>query len=288
MLDILKVLEKSGTITLDQLGSELNYHRGAMEKALKLLEVDGAVEHDKLGYRRTVNRWQPDTARFEQVTAHRRAELVEIKQYVEHTGCLMEFLARALDDPTAAPCGKCMNCVGQTTRQTAPPELAQKAADFLRHDALVLVPRRFWPKPVLPELHKTLPDLLDRLESGRPKMIIPERLRAQEGRVLCIYGDAGWGQEVARCKYQSGAFSDSLVRAAAELIQTKWKPDPRPQWVTAVPSQRHAELVQQFADPASGMDVDGVVASWVYASVCWSSKDEVAPSTSLNENVLAQ
>ena len=66
MLDILKVIEKSGTITLDQLGSELNYHRGGMEKALKLLEVDGAVEHDKLGYSRTANRWQPDTARFEQ------------------------------------------------------------------------------------------------------------------------------------------------------------------------------------------------------------------------------
>ena len=44
-----------------------------------------------------------------------------------------------------------------------------------------------------------------------------------------------------------GRFSDALVRAAAELIQSQWKPDPPPQWVTAIPSRRHAELVRDFA-----------------------------------------
>jgi ATP-dependent DNA helicase RecQ len=140
-----------------------------------------------------------------------------------------------------------MNCTGKTERASVPLELVQAAVDFLRHDVLVLQPRRFWPKPVLAEVHKILPDALERYENGRPKMVIPERLRAQAGRVLCIYGDAGWGHEVARGKYQTGIFSEALVTAAAELIQSKCKPDPPPQWVTAVPSRRHAELVRDFA-----------------------------------------
>ncbi len=44
-----------------------------------------------------------------------------------------------------------------------------------------------------------------------------------------------------------GRFSDALVAAAAELIQRKWQPAPPPEWVTAVPSEHHAELVRDFA-----------------------------------------
>jgi len=247
MKDVLKVLEKSGMLTLDQIGAELNYYRGAMEKALKLLEVDGAVQHEKDGWSRTANKWKYEAERFEQVTRLRRAELDEMKQYVEHPGCLMEFLSRALDDPSAAPCGKCMNCTGKTQRRTVPVDLAQAAVDFLRYDALVLEPRRFWPKPVLPDLETRLPGALERFASGRPKVVIPEKLRAQPGRVLCIYGDAGWGRQVAQGKYETGRFADALVKASAELLSSKWKPEPAPQWVTAIPSESHAQLLRDFA-----------------------------------------
>src|SRR5437867_98562 len=181
MLGTLKLLEKSALVTLDQVASELNYGRQALEKALKLLEVDGAVQHEKAGYSRTANRWQPDSARFEQVTQHRLIELAEIKRYVGHEGCLMEFLARALDDPAAAPCGKCMNCAGKKTRRVAPATLIQEAVGFLRSDALVLEPRDRWPAPVLQQLHKHLPEALDRFESGRPKTVILAGSVPQQG-----------------------------------------------------------------------------------------------------------
>jgi ATP-dependent DNA helicase RecQ len=247
MLGVLKALEKAATLPLEQLCAELNYPRAAMEKALKLLEVDGALEHDKAGYTRTANAWRPDPGRFEHVTQHRRSELAEMKRYVEHPGCLMEFLSRALDDPAAAPCGKCMNCTGRTERRTPPAALVQAAVDFLRSDVLTLEPRKWWPKPVLPELAGSMPWALERFKNGRPKMLIPEKLRPCEGRVLCIYGDAGWGQEVAHGKYRDLRFNESLVRAAADLICSKWNPNPPSQWVTAIPSQRHAALVQDFA-----------------------------------------
>src|SRR6266853_6931901 len=148
MEGILKVLKKSDALTLDEIGSELNYSRGALEKALRLLEVDGAGQHDKTAYSRTANTWRADKARYEQVTRHRREELEEIKRYVTHAGCLMEFLGRALDDPGAAPCGKCMNCAGKTQRHELSAELVQAAADVLRHESLILEPRGFWPKPL--------------------------------------------------------------------------------------------------------------------------------------------
>lgn len=248
MQGALAAVEKRGPLTVDDIGAELNQNRGAIEKALKLLEVDGAVTHDKLGYVPTDISWQPDTARFAQVTRLRRDEVEQMRRYVEHKGCLMEFLARALDDPNAAPCGKCMNCTKHTDRRTVPASLTQSAVSFLRGDALILEPRLRWPKPLLEELEKVLPAALERFEdSHRPKTTIPERVRPEVGRVLCIYGDAGWGEEVARCKYQTGVFDDALVDAAASLIRDKWKPQPFPDWLTAAPSRTHPTLVGDFA-----------------------------------------
>jgi ATP-dependent DNA helicase RecQ len=177
----------------------------------------------------------------------RRDEVEQMRRYVEHGGCLMEFLARALDDPNAAPCGKCMNCTKHTERRTVPASLTQAAVNFLRGDALVLEPRTHWPKPLLEEILSVLPNAVEFGEKGALKTIIPENLRAEAGRVLCIWGDSGWGDEVSRGKYEDSRFSDALVDAAALLVREKWKPEPPPAWITAVPSARRAELVNSFA-----------------------------------------
>ncbi|MBM3888255.1 MAG: ATP-dependent DNA helicase RecQ [Verrucomicrobia bacterium] len=245
---VLDTVAHRGPLTIEDIGATVNQGRNAIEKSLKLLEVDGAVRHDKHGYSWTAIPWQPDTARFEQVTRLRRSEVEEMRRYVEHKGCLMEFLARALDDPDAAPCGKCMNCTKHTDRRAAPAALVQAATDFLRGDSLVLEPRLRWPKALLGDIAKLLPSAIERFEdSGRPKMPIPQHVRPEIGRVLCIYGDAGWGEEVARCKYQTGVFSNALVDAAAALIRDKWKPQPPPEWVTSVPSRSRPVLVADFA-----------------------------------------
>jgi ATP-dependent DNA helicase RecQ len=245
--DVLGVLERNGTMSLDAIGGELNYGRGSIEKALKLLEVDGAVEHQRSQYSRTANRWQADQARFEQVTRHKREELEQIKQYVDHQGCLMEFLSRALDDPTAGPCGKCMNCTDNRSRRQAPLPLVQEAIAFLRRDELMIEPRVRWPGSALESIQTSFPEAVLRYESGRLKRNIPENLVVQPGRSLCIWGDAGWGGEVAKGKYEEGRFSDELVNAAIRLIRDHWKPEPPIKWVTAVPSNRRPALTMDFA-----------------------------------------
>src|SRR5204863_3356214 len=119
----------------------------------------------------------------------------------------MEFLARALDDPNAGPCGKCVNCTGRSERRMPAPALVQEAIDFLRSDHLIIEPRVRWPRPLLGQIGDQWPEAIERYDNGRPKIIIPEPLRAEEGRVLCLYGDGGWGQEVARGKYETSRFS---------------------------------------------------------------------------------
>ncbi len=71
-------------------------------------------------------------------------------------------------------------------------------------------------------------------------------LRAETGRVLSRWGDAGWGQYVAEDK-RAGHFRDELVDAMAEMIQQRWRPQPAPTWVTCVPSRNHPTLVPDFA-----------------------------------------
>jgi ATP-dependent DNA helicase RecQ len=246
MQSVVRLLEKSEGKTINALLAELNCRRGVIEKALKLLEVSDAVARDKSVFLRTTNPWSADLLRSEQVTKQRRAELTEMQRYVEHDGCLMEFLARALDDPAPKRCGKCMNCTGHTQRHTPPAELIQRAVEFLRSDTIVLETRKQWPSAALPQIQTAMPQAVKISEDGKPMATIPEDLRSRKGRALCIYGDAGWGHKVAHCKYEARHFSDELVDAAASLIRDRWRPEPFPEWVCAVPSKRHPLLVADF------------------------------------------
>ena len=246
MLRILGEIEQSAALTINELMKELNYRYGVIEKALKLLEVDGAVVRDGKAFARTTNPWTPDRLHSEQVTQNRRAELEEIKRYVKADGCLMEFLARALDDPAPARCGKCMNCSGQTNRQQVSVEITQAAVEFLRHADISFEPRKQWPSSALNEIQTAMPEAVGVTKQRTLSTKIPTDLRAEQGRALSIYGDAGWGRIVADGKYVQNHFSDQLVHAAAAFIRDRWRPAPFPEWITCVPSNRHPALVSDF------------------------------------------
>jgi ATP-dependent DNA helicase RecQ len=155
-----------------------------------------------------------------------------MQAYVAHPGCLMEFLARALDDPTAGPCGQCAHCRGEGLPATVRPELVAAAVDFLRHDEIVLEPRKRWPAGLFPGVNT----------------VIPPEVQNAPGRALCEYGDAAWGRLVREGKYVHGRFADELVAASVELIHERWRPNPPPEWVTAIPSRRRPRLVYDWAE----------------------------------------
>ena len=221
-------------VSLNELLSRVNVSRSVADRAVKLLEIDGAIEirFDKRTlYYRTSAQWQPDIERTNRITSLRRAELAQMQQYVAHRGCLMEFLTRALDDPDARPCGLCANCQGRGFRAEVPAELVTQAAEFLGRVDVVLEPKKRWPTDL--SLSET--------------SVIPADFRNAPGRSLCYYGDAGFGRLVRQGKYERGAFDDQLVEASAKMIRERWNPDPFPEWVTAIPSRRHPGLVYDFA-----------------------------------------
>jgi ATP-dependent DNA helicase RecQ len=83
-------------------------------------------------------RWYATNAPFEldvthmaQLTARRRAEYEQMQAYARGEQCLMAFIARALDDPEAADCGRCAVCVGRDlVPRVVRPDLVDAAANF--------------------------------------------------------------------------------------------------------------------------------------------------------------
>ena len=239
MTSILDAIDNSNGTSLNELLSKVNISRSMAERALKLLEIDDAIRvafERKVLYFRSLTDWQPDIERTNRITGLRRAELAQMQKYVAHRECLMEFLARSLDDPDARACGICANCQQKGFRAEVSSALVNQAAEFLGRVDIVLEPKKRWPSNM--QLSKN--------------SVIPEELRNAPGRSLCFYGDAGWGRLVRQGKYEQGRFEDQLIKAAANIIRDRWKPDPFPEWVTAIPSLRHPGLVYDFASRLAG------------------------------------
>lgn len=233
--EILQVLEQSDGLTIRSIEEQTNLRHGQIEKVLKLLSVENPAPVFKDGSRwvRTPVRYQMDHARIAHLTGQRVQEWQEVQAYLDDAGCKMTFLRRALDDNDPTPCGKCSSCLGQPVINVAvDPVLAHRAGTFLKHAEMVITPKAQVAANAF-------------LEYGF-RGNLPQHLRAQEGRVLSRWGDAGWGRTVAENKH-AGRFSDELVEAMAEMIQQRWQPSPAPQWVCCVPSRNRPELVPDFA-----------------------------------------
>jgi ATP-dependent DNA helicase RecQ len=214
----------------------VNLPYGQIEKALKLLEVDGAVSRERGRFVRTAMPWEQDEAWVAAVLEARRRELASMQAYVDTTGCRMEFLGRLLNDPAAGECGHCANDGGDRWPRSVSPELVQEAVTYLRRDVRGIEPRRQWP---------------DATRIPKPN---------EMGRALCMLGDPGWGRDVARGRSEGGGrsdgggreptarFEDHLAGAAMEVIRGRWRPNPMPEWVTCVPSASRPGLVEAFAE----------------------------------------
>lgn len=235
VLAILEALEESDGLSVLQLEEAVNLRRGQIEQVLKFLSVENPAPVLKSGSRwqRTPVPYRMDHEKIERLTGQRETEWEEVKSYVAAESCLMEFLAEALDDADPQPCGKCAKCLG---RPVVDPdftrEMAISAARYLRHAELEL------------ECNKQV--ARDALREYGLSGNIPAALRAETGRILSRWGDAGWGQLVADDKH-TGHFRDELVYAVVEMLNERWQPTPRPAWVTCVPSLNNPTLVPDFA-----------------------------------------
>lgn len=233
MGNVLKVIEDSDMgVNKNQLYKELNMSNGRIDNCLKMLEIDMAITKEKSKYFRTPIIWTPDHERSNRVTQQRYDELQRMQEFIDYQDCYMEFISEELDDPIKRKCNRCSNCKGEKFfNDTVERKNVMDAIEFLKRDYLIINPRKQWPAGIIAETRKA----------------IPKEYQNEIGRVLCNYGDAGWGKYVKEDKYIHGYFRDELVDAAVDLIINSWDKEDGPTWVTSIPSLRRPELVKNFA-----------------------------------------
>ena len=210
--------ERGHWVTRNEILSEINISPRSLEKVLLHLEIQQAIEKRVGEYRRTLNPWNYDALTVEEITSIRRAEVTEMKDYIETDECRNAFLLRALDDPNPAECGICQNCTGRDLDLIKDHVEIERAQSFVRSDYGIISPR-------LQE--------------------VPPELRSSEGRVLSRWG-VGIGSTV-RSDREAGFYSEELLEFSERLIWDTWAPHPFPAWITVVPSNRYPGVMENFA-----------------------------------------
>lgn len=232
---LLSVLAKSNGLTTRELEEHSNLSHGQIEKILKLLSVESPaplIKHQSKWLRTPIH-YELDQNRVNKLTELREHEWQQVLAYLNEPRCLMAFLRHALDDAKNDACGKCVRCLErELVSSRVDSRLVHQAATFIRHAELPIKPKKQIAKGGFE--HYGFPTNL------------PPKMQAAEGRVLSQWRDGGWGESAANGK-ELGHFDDALVSAMAEMIQSRWQPNPKPTWLCCVPSLGHPMLVPDFA-----------------------------------------
>ncbi|TWP37215.1 DEAD/DEAH box helicase [Leekyejoonella antrihumi] len=226
--------EASEPMSVPAIEAESGVRRTRAELMLKQLAVDGAVERRTEGWLSTGEPWTYDQAHYDAVVAVRRREADIMRRYVEGSGCLMQLLGESLDDPEAAPCGRCSVCRGGLPEPlvSAPsPQTVAEVRGVLRQEQHVLDPRKMWPGGAFGA-------------RGR----IPAGLMAEPGRVLVHADAAEWGELRDGPLRSDGEPPEDLLQAAVQCL-AGWKAHwaERPSMVMALPAAGHPVLTAGVA-----------------------------------------
>ena len=225
----------------------VDLRRSRLELMLKVLDADGAVKRVQGGWISTGEPWFYDAERYARITAAREAEQRAMLEYAATSGCRMEFLRRQLDDPEAAPCGRCDNCTGQHRSGRVETSVVEAAGSHAKRAWVTVEPRRQWPSG-MPSVGVNL----------RGK--IPEGEQAAEGRALARLTDLGWGSTLR--ELLGPGVADQPVRpqllgamvnvlkqwAAGDGADSGWSGAGRPVGIVGIASRSRPRLVASLAE----------------------------------------
>jgi ATP-dependent DNA helicase RecQ len=223
-------------LSVPALEARVSLRRAQLELLLKVLDVEGAVTRVQGGWTSTGQPWTYDAERYRQVAETREREQRAMLEYESTEGCRMEFLQRALDDPTAAPCGRCDRCAGPWYPTDVDAAARGSASSSLDRVGVPIEPRLRWP---------TGASTVGVPLSGA----IPAGETVQEGRALARLTDLGWGnrlREVFAAGVPDTAVDDALIGACVRVL-AEWGWAERPAAVISVPSLGRPLLVGSLA-----------------------------------------
>ncbi|HKT55710.1 MAG TPA: RecQ family ATP-dependent DNA helicase [Microbacterium sp.] len=223
-------------VSTQALEAMVDIRRSPLELLLKVLDVDGAVRRVSGGWVATGLPWTYDGERYGRIAAERTAEQQRMLDYERTEQCRMAFLQSALDDDTAAPCGRCDACAGAWYPTEVRAEEGAAADAVLDRVGVPIEPRRLWPSGVA-RLGVTV--------SGR----IAADEQPAEGRALARLTDLGWGGTLRRL-FAEGATDAPItpeLLAGCVRVLAGWGWERRPVAVAAVPSRTRPQLVASLA-----------------------------------------
>jgi ATP-dependent DNA helicase RecQ len=207
--------------------------RGRLEQMLKVLDVDGAVRRVAGGWEATGQPWSYDGDRYERVAAERTREQQAMLGYQATDGCRMEYLRRQLDDPDAAPCGRCDNCTGRHWAADVPEAGRAAARERLLRPGVEVEPRRMWPTGLT-----------------QAKGKIPAGMQAEQGRALGRLTDIGWGTTLRALLAEGAedaAVPPEIVDAVVKVLAA-WDWAERPAGVVTMPSRTRPVLIGSLGE----------------------------------------
>lgn len=220
----------------------VDMRRTRLELMLKVLDVDGAVRRTRGGWLATGEQWDYDHARLRRVAEARETEQQTMLEYASTTVCRMEYLRRCLDDPAAAPCGRCDNCAGPLFDADVSSSSLAAAEAFLGRPGVEIAPKKMWPTG-LSAVGISL------------KGKIPASEQISPGRAVGRLSDLGWGSRlrgVAGPDAPDAPIPADLAAAVVEVLKAWARGDDaweqRPVGVVAVGSHRHPQLVHSLAE----------------------------------------
>ncbi len=215
--------------------AESGVRRGRVELMLKQLAVDGVVERVEGGWVRTGVPWSFDSDHYDGVVAVRRREADIMRAYTRGRQCLMQLLQESLDDPSAAPCGRCSVCRGGPPEDLAAapsPETVRTVTELLRGQVHLLEPRKMWPGGAFGS-------------RGR----IPAGEMAEVGRSLVFADAPEWRDTVTRMFARDAEAPEDVKQGCVRLL-AGWRETwpARPEVAVDLPASGFGLLTADIAD----------------------------------------
>ena len=237
---VIAVLNEAGRpLSTAAIEAIVDIRRTRLELLLKVLDVDGAVRRVQGGWIGTGQPWAYDEARYARVAAARDREQQLMVTYETTGECRMRFLQEALDDPTAADCGRCDTCLtaaGEPSWFDAYIDRSKVALaeEQLGQVGVEILPRGLWPTG------------MDRLGVDVKGRIGPASA-ASAGRAVARLTDLGWGAALRDVFAGPDAPVPPGLAAACVRVLAAWPWVTRPVAVVAMPSVSHPQLVSSVA-----------------------------------------
>jgi ATP-dependent DNA helicase RecQ len=225
--------EAAGPVSTAALETQVELSRSRLEVMLKVLDVDGALQRVRGGWRSTGQPWTYDADRYERVAAVRASEQQAMRDYLATTRCRMRFLREQLDDDGATDCGRCDNCGGLTLDATIAANSVNTAETVLAQPGVLLDARRMWPT-AMPSLGIDV----------RGKVGPDEA--AEAGRAVARFTDLALGARVREAVSGDATVPADLIAASIKVL-AGWDWEQRPVAVVAIGSLSRPTLVADFA-----------------------------------------